>query len=212
MRKMHYYTLVPKIRHIIGALQKINTNDHIGGAAESIIMRSQTRVANIRRWLRRRDCPEAIRQLKVLFDKAFVPVNSVAASSEFIEFKGSHRSYLKDSVDDNVKYSPATTHAGNSNVIYRARPGSDPVAGQIQYIENVKAAGRDTAILHVRQYLPLPSNHYDPFQRYPHIHAKSYCSDLSYTIDKIAIDDIVSHAARFDYSEGRSVLLNLSRA
>ncbi|KAE9395576.1 hypothetical protein BT96DRAFT_776692, partial [Gymnopus androsaceus JB14] len=56
---------------LIGALQKVNTNDHIGGPLESTIMKSQLRIANIRRWLRRIDCPEALKQLKILFDKCF---------------------------------------------------------------------------------------------------------------------------------------------
>ncbi|KAE9390972.1 hypothetical protein BT96DRAFT_777552, partial [Gymnopus androsaceus JB14] len=189
---------------LIGALQKINTNDFVGGPMELTIVKTLVRTANLRRWLHRPDCPEAVRQLKVLFDKCFVPVNAPHNTGAFTERKGAFRAYAKH---NGVNFSPHTTHKGNANIIYRPMSSGTPLAGQIQRIENVG----NTVRLHVRQHLPLSTSLYDPFLRYPHLHAKTYSSDLSHTEDIIDLDDIVAHAARYDYSHGRSVMLNLSR-
>lgn len=171
---------------------------------ELTIVKTLVRTANLRRWLHRPDCPEAVRQLKVLFDKCFVPVNAPHNTGAFTKRKGAFRAYAKH---NGVNFSPHTTHKGNANIIYRPMSSGTPLAGQIQRIENVG----NTVRLHVRQHLPLSTSLYDPFLRYPHLHAKTYSSDLSHTEDIIDLDDIVAHAARYDYSHGRSVMLNLSR-
>ncbi|KAE9390812.1 hypothetical protein BT96DRAFT_1001950 [Gymnopus androsaceus JB14] len=101
---------------LIGAIQKINTNDHIGGPMEATIVRTLVQTANLRRWLHRPDCPEAIRQLTLLFDKCFIPVNAPKSSNEFIQRKGTTQAYAKH---NGVNFSPYITHKGNANIIYR---------------------------------------------------------------------------------------------
>ncbi|KAJ3832861.1 hypothetical protein F5878DRAFT_435281 [Lentinula raphanica] len=49
---------------LIGVLQKVNTNDHRGVEMEATIVKTMARTANLRRWLRRPDCPAAVQQLK----------------------------------------------------------------------------------------------------------------------------------------------------
>lgn len=98
-------------------------------------------------------------------------------------------------------------HKGNANIIYRTMSSGAPLAGQIQQIENVGITVR----LHVRRHLPLSTSLYDPFLRYPHLQAKTYSSTLSHAEDIIDLDDIIAHAAHYDYSHNRSVMLNLSR-
>ncbi|KAG7093911.1 hypothetical protein E1B28_007547 [Marasmius oreades] len=193
---------------LIGSLQKINTNNHIGGMAESTMMKTIARTANIRRWLRRPDCPTAIKQLKVLFDKSFVPANATIESEPLREIKGSRRAYAKH---DGHNFSGFKTHEGNASIIYRPASTDSPRAGQIQWIENIKTSDGDAALLHVRPYQPLRKAVYDPFVRYPHLDVKTYSSTLSDTEHIIQLDDVVAHAARFDYSQGRSVFLNLAR-
>ncbi|KAJ3985772.1 hypothetical protein F5890DRAFT_1408825, partial [Lentinula detonsa] len=164
---------------------------------------------NLRRWLRHPDCPEAVRQLKILFDKCFVPANATSETKEFIKMKGTHRAYAKF---DGIYFSPSATHAGNASIIYRPTPSEAPVAGQIQRIENVFTDGQNSGIrLHVRSYVRLAKSLYDPFVRYPHLQATTYSSILKDTEDDIGLDDIIAHAARYDYSHGRSVIVNLSR-
>ncbi|THU81186.1 hypothetical protein K435DRAFT_622741, partial [Dendrothele bispora CBS 962.96] len=194
---------------LIGALQKINTDDHIGGSVEGTIMKSQLRVANIRRWLRRPDCPEAIKQLKILFDKCFVLANSSPTTNERVEVKGTHRSYVRF---DGVIFSPWATHEGNSNIFYRPSPAAEPVAGRIERINNIWTPNGVTIRLLVRQNLPLPKRVYDPFHRFPDFPGKTYSSQTKNSLDDIGLDDIVTHAARFDFSHDRSVFCNLSRA
>ncbi|KAF7318521.1 hypothetical protein HMN09_00362000 [Mycena chlorophos] len=60
---------------VIGFLQKMNTNNHIGGELETTLTRSFFRGAALRRWLRRPDCPRVIQELKALFDKTFPSYN-----------------------------------------------------------------------------------------------------------------------------------------
>ncbi|KAF5351480.1 hypothetical protein D9757_012880 [Collybiopsis confluens] len=195
---------------LIGVLQKINTNNHSGGEMESTIVKTMARTANIRRWLRRPDCPNAIHILKSLFDKCFVPVGQSDNLNEFVERKGTHRAYV---AYDGGNLSPFKTHPGNSTIIYRPSPSEPPVAGQIQAIENVFSRdGHNTGIrLHVRRYNPLSKALYDPFLQFPHFNAKTYSTTLRVAEDVVGLDDIVAHAARYDYSYGRSVLVSLSK-
>lgn len=174
---------------------------------ESTIVKTVARTANLRRWLHRPDCPEAIKQLKILFDRCFVPANATSESKEFTPMKGSRRAHIKH---DGLNFSRASTHEGNAS-IYRPSAGDTPVAGQIQWIENVETPNGPDVMVHVRPYERLSKLLYDPFLRYPHFHATTYSSTLREKEDVIELDDIIAHAARFDYSRGRSVLVNLSR-
>ncbi|KAJ3792200.1 hypothetical protein GGU11DRAFT_693808, partial [Lentinula aff. detonsa] len=196
---------------LIGALQKINTNDHIRGEMESTIMRTVARTANLRHWLQRRDCPEAIHQLKVLFDKCFVPANAPSSSDKFVEQKGPHRAYVKH---NSVNLSPSDTHAGNANIIYRPSASEPPIAGQVQRIENIHTSdGKNTDVrIHVRRYNPMSKALYDPFLWYPHLLAKSYSISLNAQVNVIDLDDVIAHAACYDYSHGQLVLVDMSRA
>ncbi|KAE9402152.1 hypothetical protein BT96DRAFT_779023, partial [Gymnopus androsaceus JB14] len=189
---------------LIGALQKINTNDFVGGPMELTIVKTLVQTANLRRWLHRPDCPEAVQQLKVLFDKCFVLVNAPCTTGEFTERKGAFRAYAKH---NGVNFSPHTMHKGNANIIYRLTSSGTPLAGQIQRIENIG----NTISLHVQQHLPLSTSLYNPFLWYPHLQAKTYSSNLSDKEDIIDLDDIVAHAACYDYSHRRLIMLNLSR-
>jgi hypothetical protein len=169
-------------------------------------MKTWARTGNIRRWLRRPECPEAVKQLKALFDKCFVPANGIPPQ-ENREMKGQYRAYAKHS---GVNFSGVHTHSGNSHIIYRPTGSRTPIAGQIQVIEN-SVDDKDIRI-HVSPFLPLPKSLSDPFLSYRHFHATTYSSSLRAERDVIGLDDIVAHAAWFDYSFGRSVFVNLSRA
>jgi hypothetical protein len=172
---------------------------------EATIIKTATCEANIRRWLRRSDCPMAVKVLKTLFDQCFVPAGAVNQGDELRPMKGPRRAYAKC---DGVNFSPLKTHAGNATIFYRASRSQRAVGGQIQYIENIDS---QSVRIHVRPYLPLPKSLYDPFLRYPHLSATTYSSALGEGVDIISLDDIIAHAARFSYSHDRTVLVNLSR-
>ncbi|KAF5317882.1 hypothetical protein D9758_018788 [Tetrapyrgos nigripes] len=193
---------------LVGTLQKINTSDHIGGVMESTIMKTLARTANIRRWLRRPECPEAVKQLKVLFDKCFVPANAPPPQEENHEMKGNFCAYAKHKC---INFSGVHTHSGNSHIIYRPVGSPSAIAGQIEVIEDMSAERGTPILVHVRPFLPLVKPLSDPFLCYPHFQATTYSSQLSDEKDIIGLDRIISHAARFDYSYGRSVLVDLSR-
>ncbi|KAJ7605679.1 hypothetical protein DFH06DRAFT_1275568 [Mycena polygramma] len=189
---------------LIGSLQKINTNDHVGGELESTITESFLRGANLRRWLSRADCPQVIKEFKELFDKAFTPRQNVDEESGPLSKDGERAHYTYQG----VKFSRASTHLGNSLIIYYPSAGAvDPIAGSIQKIVTHK----DHTVFFVQRQGPLPPDSFDPFLRYPHFPAKSYSSQMQDTIDQITSSDIVSHCARFEYSNDRSVILSLSR-
>ena len=175
---------------------------------EATIIKSVTRSANIRRWLRRPDCPEAVRQLKIMFDRCFMPANGTKPESGLRPMKGPRRAYAKW---DAANFSPAKTHAGNATIIYRPSPSEKPIGGQIQDIRNITTPSGFTVELHVRPFEPLSKSLYDPFSRYPHLSATSYSSTLREKEDIIRLEDIIAHATRFDYSYHRTVLVNLSR-
>lgn len=174
---------------------------------EATIIKTATRTANIRRWLRRPDCPEAIRQLKVMFDKCFKPVNGTVKEANR-PHKGSRRAYVQW---DSAIFSPSKTHSGNATIIYQPSPAEKPIGGVIQEIRNVRTMNGLTIEVHVRPFKSLPTSLYDPFSRYPHLSAKSYSSTLQEEAHIITLDAIVAHAARFDYTYNRTVLVNLSR-
>ncbi|KAE9394820.1 hypothetical protein BT96DRAFT_998143 [Gymnopus androsaceus JB14] len=137
------------------------------------------------------DCPDAVRLLKGLFDRCFIPVNGTDNSDEFVQRKGTHRAYV---AHDGGKLSPFDTHKGNSTIIYRPLPSSPPVAPE----------GQNTGVrLHVRPHEPLSKALHDPFLKYPHFNARTYSSTLREAEDIIELDDVVSPAARYDYSYGR---------
>ncbi|KAF9455317.1 hypothetical protein BDZ94DRAFT_1327639 [Collybia nuda] len=192
---------------LIGVLQKINTNDIIGGPLEQTILRSLMRAANLRRWLRRSDCPEIIRQFKNLFDKAFSSVSPEETTPNIplphVSREVAHYTH------NGYNYSRASTHLGNSLVLYYPMASSVmPVAGSI---EKMTVSAKGVQLL-IRRQAPLPAGQYDPFRRYPLFPAVTYSSTMiDGPTDKVTFEAIVSHVVRFNFSFNRAVVLNLSR-
>ncbi|KIK54501.1 hypothetical protein GYMLUDRAFT_114637, partial [Collybiopsis luxurians FD-317 M1] len=195
---------------LIGTLQKVNTNSHIGGEMEATIVKAHARSANLRRFLNREDCPPLVCILKDLFNKAF-PSSSKQLSSEgrleatpaALSYECAHYTY------NGVNYSRSQTHIGNSLVLfYASLTDTKPIAGSIQKIE----INKGQPFFHICRQQPLPSSKHDPFCHYPWFFAQSYSSEMS-TLppDRVPASRIVSHVARFNFSNGRSVILNLSR-
>ncbi|KAJ7731454.1 hypothetical protein DFH07DRAFT_706160, partial [Mycena maculata] len=190
---------------LIGTLQKINTNDHIGGELEATIVKSFWRGANLRRYLNRSDCPEVIKQFKVLFDLTFSPRNDRSAESVPAE-DGKDRVHY---THQGVNYSRASAHLGNSLVIYYPTSNAtSPVPGSIQRISTVG----DHTLFHIRRQAPLPPDKFDPFlPYYPHFPAKTYSSQMEDVVDEVQPYSVLSHCARLEFSDNRAVILDLSR-
>ncbi|KAJ6600615.1 hypothetical protein DFH09DRAFT_901598 [Mycena vulgaris] len=189
---------------LIGALQKINTNDHIGGELEATIVRSFWKGPNLRRHLSRPDCPEVIKQLKVLFDRTF----SLRLDASLEAVPNEHGKDRAHYTYGGINYSRASTHLGNSLVMYfPSSNATSKVAGSIQRIET---DGHKT-YFHIQRQAPLPPGKFDPFLPFPHFPAKTYSSSMEATTDRVLPHLVLSHCARFDFSDDRAVILDLSR-
>jgi hypothetical protein len=153
--------------HLIGTLQKINTNDHVGGELEGTIIWSFWRGANLQRHLNCQDCPELIKQFKVLFEHTFSLHLDRSAESVPNE-NGKDRAHY---THQSINYSRASTHLGNSLVIYYLSPDTMlPIAGSIQCI----GTEGDTTYFCIQRQAPLPPGKFDPFLPFPHFPAKTY--------------------------------------
>ncbi|KAJ6537919.1 hypothetical protein B0H19DRAFT_961818, partial [Mycena capillaripes] len=191
---------------VIGYLQKINTNNRVGGELEGILTTSFLRGGTLRRWLRCPDCPEIIKQFKAIFDRAFAPRSEVVGTSPPLVKDGDCAEYMFNGTN----FSRASTHLGNSLVLYYpSASASTPIAGSI---ERILSTGEDTSFI-IRRQAPLPSGQSDPFLRYyPYFPAQTYSSKMQNTIDTVKPSMILSHCARFEFSQDRAVVINLSRS
>ncbi|KAF9544839.1 hypothetical protein CPC08DRAFT_616641, partial [Agrocybe pediades] len=179
---------------LIGVLQRINSNDMIGGMMEQTILKSYTKGANLRRWLRRPDCPEVVRQFKHLFDKAFSP--HIHPDSEPRTDTGPIPVEVAHYRHNSVNYSRARTHVGNSLVLYYPTPRStSPVAGSIQKITTSSQGVR----VYVQRQALLPPGQNDPFSRYPHFPAKTYSAEMEQMtrLDVVPFSSVLTHVARY---------------
>lgn len=167
------------------------------------------RAANLRRWLKRSDCPKIIRQFKSLFDKAFSPVNQEATKDNTPLPNTPHPREIAHYTHNGFNFSRASTHLGNSLVLYYPSAfHTTPVAGSIEKI----TASSSCVQLSIRRQAALPKGQHDPFRRYPLFPATVYSSNMvNGPADKVSLEDVVSHVARFTFSLNRAVILNLSR-
>ncbi|KAJ7752486.1 hypothetical protein DFH07DRAFT_708721, partial [Mycena maculata] len=186
-----------------GVLQKINTNDRVGGKLEAAITQSFLRGAHLRCWLNRPDCPAVIQQFKTLFDRSFTHRRTSEMESEPPAPFGEQAHHTHE----DVNYFLASTHLGNSLVLYSPNGGGPPIAGSIR---RIVTDGTGTGFF-VRRQAPLPPDSFDPFLRYVHFTAKLYSSRMENVTDEISPEAILSHCARLEYSENRCVIVNLSR-
>ncbi|KAJ7176585.1 hypothetical protein C8R46DRAFT_890011 [Mycena filopes] len=191
---------------MIGCLQKINTTNRIGGELEGILTTSFLRAATLRRWLRRPDCPQVIKQFKAIFDRAFTPRSEAVGTSPPLVKDGDRAQYMFDG----ISFSRASAHLGNSLVLYYpSTSASTPIPGSI---ERIVSAGEHTSFI-IRRQAVLPPGKFDPFSRYyPHFPAKTYSSEMQNITDTVTPSMILSHYARLEFSQDRAVVVNLSRS
>ncbi|KAF7364612.1 hypothetical protein MVEN_00330400 [Mycena venus] len=194
------------VERLIGQLGKINSNDHLGGQHEATILNTWIRGANLRRWINRPDCLAVLLKFHRLFS-LYLGVNlgdRSAPGNSSIKRAESRPAHYEH---DGVNYSKSTTHLGNSLVMY-VEPGTGKTrAGSIEEI----IVGKQKTEFKVRRQAPLPPGKNDPFKIFPHFPAETYSSKMSADVDTIEPDSIISHYARYNFSDERAVVLNLSR-
>ncbi|RDB30197.1 hypothetical protein Hypma_010457 [Hypsizygus marmoreus] len=211
---------------LIGALQKINTNDivggeftflllipnkihHVLGPLEQTMLWSHMRAAGLRWWLRRPECLEVIKQFKALFDKAFLQGLSVNSRLIADAATSASPSEVAHYTYNSVNFLCSSTHLGNSLMLYYPSPSSVmPVAGSIK---KIMSSSRDVE-LSVKHQVRLPPGSYDLFSRYPSFPARVYSLKMDNGLaDRVSFELVVSHVARFTFSSNCAVILNLSR-
>lgn len=178
---------------------------------EATVMEAYMRGANLRRWIKRPDCPEVIHQFKHLFDKAFSPPphDGIDSISDETSPTTINRNDVAHYRHDGVVFSRASTHLGNSLVLYYPKPSStESIAGSIQRIE----MERNRVKFHIRRQAVLPPAKLDPFRKYPSFPATVYSSRMADGLcDIVPLSSVITHVARFDFPDERSVVVNLSR-
>jgi hypothetical protein len=65
--------------------------------------------------------------------------------------------------------------------------------------------------LAIQRQLPASNTVHDPFALYPHFPAKVYAARLSEPLERVELDWIFSHYARWNFSSEYAVVLSLNR-
>ncbi|KAF7293317.1 hypothetical protein HMN09_01211100 [Mycena chlorophos] len=161
---------------VIGYLQRINTNDHIGGELEGTLTKSFFRAAALRRWLRRPDCPRVIQELRGIFDKTF-PAYNAPSDSDPAARDGDRARYTRNG----TTFARASTHLGDSLVLYYPPNSNVAVPGSIEHISSVGNEVR----FEIRPQASLRRGMLDPFKRYPLFPASTYSAKMGNYTDTV---------------------------
>ena len=224
---------------LVGQLQRLPHNhkfgiyhfsyDHVSrsisvvGELETTMGATFIKAAKLKHWLARPDCPEFLKECKIVFDKAFGSTwtksdSEIIAESAFRPVPDALRGIISERrvalrarhKFDNTFFCRSSTHVGNSLVLFY--PGGNrsetPVPGSIEYIV---AKPNNNIVYVVRQQLPAPPGALDPFRFYPHFPAKIYSRELSKQRQVVQPDSVLSHYARWNFDKDRAVVLTLSR-
>lgn len=198
------------------------------------MLQSFTRGGKLKRWLSRDDCPEAVKECKALFDRSYpqnVDANGIGDADEEMEtyvsevqkkpqatptdllaLIGSQRVVLHARFKSlGVVYSRSSTHLGNSLVCFYpcGDMASAPIPGSIKYIFS---SGAEVCFAVQRQLPRDPGDGVvDQFLPYPHFGAKLYQSRLGESLEKVKLDWICCHFARWNMTTNHAVVLPLSK-
>jgi hypothetical protein len=235
---------------LIGIIQRIPINHKFGtssskhkresrtyillGELENTMLLSYIKAARLRCWLARPDCPPAIQECGVLFDRVFnknatnsihelaedpmndtIMVADCAATSAVPEdlytLIRRRTAVLRATLKfEGVIYSKASTHVGNSQIFFYPRGDRSltPVPANIKYIYSTLTG---ELLFAVQRHIPLDHHIVDPFSLYPDFPAKLYSTDLENRLENAKVSWVVSHFARWRVSDGYAVILSLSR-
>ncbi|SJL17814.1 uncharacterized protein ARMOST_21376 [Armillaria ostoyae] len=193
---------------LIGTLQKTHTNNHVGGDLEKTILQSFLRGANLRHHLNRPNCPQLIRQFKILFDKALPPKNQrettfTADPPSVRQLSHAYYTYR------GVTFSRQSTHLGGSLVAYYPTTKSqDLMVGSIQEIKTESGQ----VLFAIKRQAPLPVAKFDPFKCYVDFPATTYSSKMvDGPLDSIHPSQIRLHVAQYEFSHECAIIIDLCR-
>jgi hypothetical protein len=162
------------------------------------LLHSFLKANRLKQWLARPDCPLAIKECKILFDRLLSPTTISKPVTSSTPARIQH---------DGFFYTKSTTHLGNSLILFS--PGGDTakplVPGQIKYI----SITRNLTIFNVHRYLPLESGVTDPFQPYRHIPIKLYSSQLNSRVEIVQVNWVAGHFALCPVSDKHIAVVSL---
>jgi hypothetical protein len=218
-------------------LQRSDIFDAQTGEMEATMHRSFIRASRLKAWLSRTDCPPAIRECRILFDKLFPsgvtetadmndnptddPTGTSTAnipppaqrSSEVIPDDLAHcvgtRSVATQArfKHGGIVFARASTHLGNSLVEFY--PNGDRSCSPVpgQITYIFTRCGKTQ--LAVQRHLPA-TGILDPFRHYIHLPIKLYSSRLD-RLEVVEVDTVVGHVARWISSPNYAVVVSLCR-
>ncbi|KAJ6560133.1 hypothetical protein B0H19DRAFT_848987, partial [Mycena capillaripes] len=196
------------VERLIGVLQKFKSNGRVGGEHEATILTTWMRGANLWRWIKRPDCPKVLQEFHRLFNLYHGSKLDNPDARPGIEMKPRKKG-LQDSEQAyydfaGMHFSKAETHMGNSLVSYLHE-------GKTWFgsIEKIKVTSQGSVSFAIRHQERLPSGKNDPFQEFLHFPARIYSSKMAETLVDVAPSKVLGHYARFNFSGGRAVVLDL---
>ena len=156
------------------------------GKLEATMGATFLKATKLKHWLVRPDCPEFLKECKIVFDKAFGSTwtksdSEIIAKSAFCPVPDALKGIISERwvalrarhKFDGTFFCHSSTHVGNSLVLFY--PGNNrletPVPGSTEYIV---AKPNNDIVYVVRQQLPAPPGALDLFRFYLHFSAKIY--------------------------------------
>jgi hypothetical protein len=210
----------------------ILSNRNLSGELEGSMHSSFLRAANLRRWLGRDDCPDAVREMQALFHR-FYDVKS-AADDHITELMatdmedGKTHTFTNAPVDlaplvrsrrvalrarykaHQVIYARAHTHLGNSHVLFRpgGRSSVTPVPAKIRYI--YMDEHEQVTRFAVQRYHASRLPGLDLFAQWLDFPARLWSTHTN-DLESIQIEWVSSHFASWKFTEDLHVVLSLDR-
>jgi hypothetical protein len=185
------------------------------------MLHSFLRGARLRHWLSRPERPRALKECKVIFDKA------MGTSKVETTTNDSPRSYEEVPEDlsacvserkvrlraryihEGTVYCRSSLHVGNSLIMFypKGNRAKKLVPGCIKYIIDEPSRQQFA----VNRQMPAPSGTIDPFRPYTHFPAEIFSTKLSPDLELVEPEWVETHYARWCMDSQRAVVLNLSR-
>ena len=157
--------------------------------------------AQLCQWIDHPDCPEILKECKILHDKAFGdgvgegdnPANSAYMSTPAILccFVESHRVALRARCSVNqIIYCRSSTHVGNSLVMFyiKGDKSQEPVPG---CIEHIIFEPNEEVTFTIQRQLPALPGFVGPYIEWPHFPARVYSTSLSPQLEGVDPEWIV---------------------
>ena len=191
------------------------------GELENTMLQMYLKGSRLHAWLSSPECPQAIQECKILLDHAYevhdsdihgtelhTSAKSLDLPADLKVLIGQGAAVLHSYMG--VVYSRATTHLGNSLVLFypQGNCSSPPVPGSIKHIYELD--GTTTLAIQWQHALGGNNADLDPFAAYPHFPASTYSSTLSETLEVVEMTWVHVHYACWAVSNDCVVVLSLS--